>query len=438
MTNFLHYDLISEFKKQFYKNLLTMEHVKGSQVMLKKLVYPDGGENEQANFWGYVLEKDGIKYLLSSKDSNDKEIRLSDILPIMAKDLEKVANKTDVYFWIRKPVSAKFKSEKTMTFKEMVDTFSSLKHSNPKHQKLMWFITLAQMIDRANFRISTPAGFGKDSTVDILGNLIGGASTIENPTIAKLEFMTNQKLLAVNEVVDVPLGDWRNIQQFLLAAGAHKPEITKHSRAVASGVGEYLDISKFSLSLMYNDIDHYNVKTKFFDEVTKGAVKDRFPALRLYGNFEEDFNSIKYVNIKEFVQQNIEQYKKLIYAYTYYKENYVKYFHKYDASLLKSDIPFRWKTNLGRLLKMIDVYCDSQQEFNEWVKVINKSLDDYEDMLLYPALLDKLSQKVSATEFSSIVNGLSSHKTFTDRNKSIINMLEGSTNYIDRSLSEII
>lgn len=437
-VNRLFYDLIAEFKRQYFGKLLMQEHLVGHQIMLNKLTYPDSGTDDTANFWGYSFLKDGKKYLLSSVNNEGEEIKLSDYLPLLASGLQKVAHRTDVYYLIRKPVIAKFKSEQTMSFKEMVDSFTSLCHSNPDHQKLMWFITLAQMMDRCNFRIATNAGFGKDSTIDIIGNLIGGAATIENPTIAKLEFMTYQKLLAINEVVDVSKPDWRNIQQFLLAAGAHKPEVTKHSRAVSNGVSEVLNISKFSISLMYNDIDHYSFKTEFFDEMTKDAVKDRFPALRLHGSFTEDFNKIKDVDIKTYVSQNMEEYKKLIYAYTYYKENLTKHLHRYHTGKLRPITSHRWRTNIGRLLKMVDLYCDTQEEFDRWLGVINASMQDYDDMLLYPDLVEKVSKRMTNEEFSVFIAGLKELPTFTERNKELVSALNGKKNYVDTTLEDVI
>lgn len=389
----LYYDCLAEFKRQFYKNLLTQEHLASGQIKINKVSMPDGSEDDEYNFWGYQFEKNGIRYLLSAVDKSGKEVDLKEVLPIRAKGLLKVASKGIVYYHIKEPVSMRFKPEQTMSFKELINFLSSLKHTNTLHQKLLWLMAITQMYDRANFRVTTPAGFGKDSVVDILGNLIGNCATIENPTLAKLEYMTNYKWLGVNEIIDIGKTEWRIIEQFLLASGAHKPEITKHSRAIASGVKEVMDISHFSLSLFYNDIDHYIEDDKYFDVVTKGAVKDRFPAFRFYGNFIERFNTIKEMNIKEFVKEHMKDYIELIHNYEFYRLNYKKLLHNYDTKGLIS-MPERWKTNMGRLLRTIDLYCDSQEEFNEWISVINKSMNDYKAMLIYPSLIEQLYKKL--------------------------------------------
>jgi hypothetical protein len=255
------------------------------------------------------------------------------------------------------------------------------------------------MFDRDNFRVSTPAGFGKDSVVDILGNLIGSACTVENPTLAKLEYLTANKWLCVNEVIDIANDEWKKIEQFLLATGAFKPEISKHSRAYGN-TGEILDIAKLSLSLLYNDIDCYPDHKKYFDFVSKNAVKDRFPALRLHGVIQEDFNVAKNTDKTEYVKQNYDAYRQLIYNFVYWKANYTKQMHGYTADMLKSGLAERWKINIGRLLKIIDAYCDTQEEFNSWIVTLNNSIQDYQDMLKFPAVAEKYALKNKGIDLS--------------------------------------
>ena len=393
----LYYDCLTVFKKQFYKDLLTQEHLKG-EFQANKIRYTDGTREETANFWGWELFRNGEHYIIPNKDSKGKTIKIEECFPIKVNCSQKVAIGKEVYTRVTDFSALKFQPLQTMSFKKFIDTFSTFDHSNPEHQKLNWFIAFTQMMDRANMRVSTPAGFGKDSSVDILGNLIGNAATIENPTLAKLEFMTFYKWLAVNEVVDIGSSEWRNIEQFLLAAGAFKPEITKHSRAMIAGSKDILNISEFSLSLMYNDIDHYPDQSKYFDFVAKDAVKNRFPPMRLWGTLKEDFNSIKGLDIELMVSQSHDIYKELLNNYTFYKQNMIQLLHKYDCSGLVSNVPERWKINMGKLLNIIDLYCETQEEFNHWLTVINHAMADYQNMLTYAEIVKKYSKRIQAPE----------------------------------------
>lgn len=422
MVNKLHYQLITEFKKQFYKDLLTTEHLKSGEIRMDRLTFPDGGIEEGANVWGYILKKNGNKYILPSKHKEKNSfVDLHKILPILTKKTMKVAFKGVVYNLITEYASAKFKSERVFSFKHFFDILTSLEHSNKKHLKLMWFIGLTNMFNRLNTRISTPPGFGKDSNVDIVGNLFGNASTIVSPTLAKLEFMTTFKWLSINEAIDIGKAEWRVIEQFLLDAGAFKPEIAKHSRATSKGVSEMLDISDFSLSLFYNDIDNYPTSVKYFDDVVKDALKDRFPYFRFYGHYLEDFNNIKDVKIEKYVKENFIFYKNLIYTFTYFKKNLSQYNNKYTTDLF-DNYPARWKTNLGRILKTIDIYCDNQEEFDYWAKELNDCIKDYKSMLQYPNLMKKLVEEKTNVH-NKYMPTIKNKKTFTEKNEYINSIL---------------
>lgn len=413
MKTLLYYDCINQFKRSYYKDLLNTEHITSGEIHINKMHYPNGTEDTEANFWGYSLEKDGVKYLLPVKDLHGNIIKLFETLPILVTESIKISNKNQAYLLIKKYNTARFKPVKTMTFKEIVDKMSSFEHTNNTHQKLLWFIAFASMFDRANFRVCTPAGFGKDSSVTILGNLIGGALSIVQPTIAKLEYRTHSKWLVVNEVNDIGTTEWNTVQQFLLDVGDHKPEVEKHSRAVMNGVKETLDISKLSITLFYNDINHYPNQDKYFDFVTRKAVLDRFPAFRLYGNITEDFNQIKDIDVSKFVTEHESDYKELVYGITYYKEFFNRELKHFKVENLRV-MPQRWKTNIGRLLKIIDLYCETQEEFNYWIGVINASLTDYAKMIEFGKMYNELKnvhgKKKGFLELNALLSSVNTYK----------------------------
>lgn len=395
-SQLLYYEALTEFKNQYYKDLLTHEHLVSGEVHISSLTFPDGGQDTDANFWGYILEKDGKKYLLPSKVKRNggyESVDIKDVLPFYANGLQKTASKGVVYLLVSNPISAKFRVERRMNFRELVDSLSCLGHSSPMDQKLLWLLGMTSVLDRFYFRLSSPPSSGKDSVVDTLGNLIGECASIVNPTIAKLEYRTTFKWLVVNEIVDISKAEWRNIQQFLLDSGAHKPVVEKHSRA-SSGTKESLDISNFSLSLFFNDIDCYPEPLEYFDFVTKAAVKDRFPAFRLKGVLTEDFNSIKNVDVARLVSDNMDYYKDLIYTISFYKQkdNVLRELKGFTVGDLVS-MPERWRTSIGRLLKLVDLYCDSQEEFDKFIKLINSSINDYKVMLEYPKVYEKFVKR---------------------------------------------
>jgi hypothetical protein len=416
----LHYDAVAKFNELFYKDLLTQAHLVDGMTLFKGLSDANGN-TISGTLPGFPLTKDGIKYILPSKVPNQdgkgfREINLAEDLPILIQKKAKIFCGVTGYTHIKKCASAKFRPEKKMTFRELVDTMSdSLSHTNPTHDKLYWFLAITSMLDRINFRLSTPAGFGKDSKVDIMNNLMGNAQTVENPTIAKLEYLSFSKWLAVNEVVDIKGEEWRNLEQFLLAVGAMKNRVTKRSRA-AAGVEEFLDVKNLSLSLFYNDIDHYKDDEKYFDFAVKEAIRDRFFPIRLYGRYTEKFNDVAKVDILTYVQDNMETYDGMIRTLIHYKHNIQSELHYYKPFCLdKLKGKERHLLSVTKLLNIIDLYCNTQEEFNQWCKVLMDANLDYYDMLNYPTLIEQYTTKFDSIK--DIETELNNLNTFTEKNK---------------------
>lgn len=430
----LHYTLITEFNNIFYEGLIRENDLVG-ELHLKKVSTPDGDEIEGFNFWGYLFEKAGKKYLLSDRQADGTEIDLSDCFPFHPGQCKKVSASGVVYHHIEKPKIFRIRPEQSMSFREMIDEFASAESSYPKHQILLWFIAFMSLYDKANIRVCSPPGMGKDGTIDIPGNLIGGCGTIENPSIAKLEERAyTLKWLAVNEVVGISNSQWKDIELFLLAVGADKPKITKRTRKFGN-VDEIIDVSKFSLSLLYNDIDCYPDHNDYLDFFSKKAVLDRFVPMRLQGRLIENFDKIRFINVKKFVAENMDYYKGLVRNFLYYKEEYREHLHGYHSNqLMNFGSKKRWEANTHKLLKIVDLYCDTQDEFNEWVQVINESIQDYNDMLQYPKLIERIEKKQGEDVRDTTIKALQAMPTFTERKQYMERILRGGVPVSDKGV----
>ena len=142
------------------------------------------------------------------------------------------------------------------------------------------------MFDRINVRASTSPGFGKDSILELLGELIGDIAIVQKPTIAKLEYLSMNKVLMVNELMNLTKQEYRDIEQYLLSVGAFKNNYTKRSRAGSQGKEDY-DISKLSVLLTYNNLQDYLDGgipiEEYFDRTQTNQVKDRFIPFKFGG-----------------------------------------------------------------------------------------------------------------------------------------------------------
>lgn len=383
----LEYQVIAKFKEYFYRDVITDAHLVPGQVGISKVTYENGAINDNFNFIGYLFKKDGKKYLLSLRDSNGRERDLKDMLPFFVTKSMKVIFRNEVYEWIRGHQVAKLKPTPHITFSEVIDKLCCISHSHKKHQRLYAIISWMSMFDRLNIRLSTPAGFGKDSMVDFWRDMHGGAGTIENPTVAKLEERSViLQWLVVNELVGIKSEQWKDIEIFLLASGGFKSEITKRSKAHGI-VGEVIDLTRLSLSLFYNDIDHYPKLDKYMDFTTKKAVLDRFLPIRLYGRVNEQFEGRHDINMENFVRQNEYMYRRLLESIEYYKIN----MHNIvtDFRPKKVQYPERWMINYKKIEKCIAMDCQTQEEFDERMDEFRLCIDDYHEMLNYRHHIDK-------------------------------------------------
>jgi hypothetical protein len=385
----LHYDTLEEFHKEYYKGLFTQDHIIDDEKYFKELTQQGSPDTYGIDRYCAVLLKDGKKYLLKSD--------FVKVLPIKLKNQSlKYSSRGDVYYVIEDEdfVSVKIRAEKTMSFKELVDRLSSLSHGNPDHYKLLWLMEMSQMMGRAYYRISTPPGFGKDSTVDIAGVLLGNTHTIEsNPTTAQLMKLTYSKHLGVNEVVGTPKAEWNRMQQYLLSVTAFKNKVTRRSLNMTNpNSGDTLDVSNHSITLMYNDVDCYPIGTEYFDSMASAPMKDRLPALRLYGVMKEDFNVLEGKDVNKIAVDNKKWYDEVIRAFHYYKNNLDSELHFYVTPSLKGYAE-RWVTNIGRLFKVFDLYSSTQEEFDSLCSVLFDAMKDYENMAHYPVALRNFAKK---------------------------------------------
>lgn len=389
----MHYALVEEYKEQQYKGLLTSSNVVGGKIHINKVTLPGGHIEDNYDFWGYQLQKDGERYLLSCVDKKSgNEVQLRDLLPIYPEALDNVAFQGNAYKEINDPVPAEFEARKDLTFKELIDRLNASKSSNPLHRKLFTIITVMQRLTRANVRVSTPPAFGKDSTVMILDHIIGGCGSVTNPTVAKLEFLTALKLLVMNEVSSITLANWREIQQFLLDVGDLKPKTNKRSRGVR-GVGEEMILKDLSIGLYYNDLDTYSNTKNYFDNIADGNLKDRFPALRLWGGYTEDFAAINAINPKKYVKQNMEFYKEIARSLTFYEEYFKTATIDFKDERLE-ELPERWQGNLLIFIKGIEEYAESKDERDGLIDELFKAIVDYKEMLRFPEAFELLMAKM--------------------------------------------
>jgi len=423
-TLLVNYACANAFKRRFYGKVLMREHVRGGMVRFASgaITYPDGQKAEE-DLWGYVIEKANIKYFLEAKDAHGNLIDYRKVMPIFAEELTPFSYRDLVHNHIGKPVPAVLKPNRRMSFRQFVDKLSCLPHTNTKHARMMWFVVLTQMMDRANFRVCSPPSFGKDSVVGIVGNIFGNAATITQPTVAKLEYRTTYKLIVVNEAVNITKASWEVIEPFALEVGDFKPEIEKRSRSLEER--ETLSVADFSFAFFYNDVDTFprvgDADFEYFEDKTPDAVINRYMPMRFYGTYTHDFNEVQTINVENFIDENFDTYRSLVSTFTHFKEQLFDTPIRWTMNIPENvptthqKFPERWRINAEKLLRVVQLYSESEEEYRTWEKVLWDSVEDYHVMLQFQREFTRMKEQMSSKDFQELRGSLKKFDTFKQK-----------------------
>lgn len=392
----LHYKTLRAFNDKFYDGVFTLEHLDPEEKHFNKWTHLTTGEKEKGvNFAGYVFTKEAKNYLVQSFDpskmpNEGQRINIKDILPIkIDKDsAHPKAVKNTVYEVATSITPVRHEPAKKMSYKELVDSLAAFHHSNKKQYKLWWMVVLGAYFRRCYARISTAPGFGKDSAIKILELLKGRANSINaEVSRAKLEFLTNQKVLGITELANLTPDQFGDIERFLLDVGDDRPTIPKRSRGY-QGVGEILDVTDFSVLLLYNDLYCYSEKDGYFDNRAQEAVDDRFPPLCFNGTIDDKrLVGLEDEDLSQLAEDNMGTYRKLLQSMEYWEQNFEDEQNRdWTASFDYSS--GRWRKNMKRMAKSINLYAESKEEYDEYVNLLKARVDEYDLMLQYPSIYD--------------------------------------------------
>lgn len=357
VKNVFHNDSLQAFNDKMFSGILTLENVTTKKKTIS--IPRDDGTKDRDKYYGFFLEKGRNVYFLEDFP-DDKEVL--DLLPIIVTKKTETDYNKNVFYFINGYNSVKIPEVKAMQFTELIDTLADFKHTNPKHWLLYKIIMVTAWVNRINFRVVAERGFGKDSVINNIRDLVGGTANIYGATFAKLEFSLKNALLIFNELGNLKTDDKFNMQQFLLAIGAYFNKYTKRSRATGDGLTqEEYDISKQSLGIIYNPPMYYVEKgQEFFDMMFQKAVPDRFIPFFLSGKLDEKFDAE--FDVEKVVDDNMETYKKCISTLRYYKGKQIK-----NKFLIPDDVEFdedtrRFERSFLKICDYISEYASGKGE----------------------------------------------------------------------------
>jgi len=365
-----HADCMQYFKECLYEGVFTETELSS----YKKVIKMDADDGK-IKIYGYYLTKDKTLYFMHDSLINKLPFKVNE------NNLKEVDYKGDVFKLILPPVQTiKFNAQKEMSFRNLIDLCPNFDHSEPLDFTIAKIIMMTAMVDRINARIVTEAGFGKDSIAELQHQLVGSCANIYGATFAKLEYLLTNKIIVLNEMGNLSSTEKVSMQNFLLAAGAYFNVYTKRTRQ-SSFTKEIYDISKLSLIIFHNLPNYYISKgQEYFENMFTPALPHRFMAFVLDGRLTTDFESA--INVKEIVDNNMENYKKIIRTIIYFQQNPIKKI-KYEipSNIIFSNKEKRHKRTFYTILKYIGEYCNDQEEFIVMATKLYNSYRKYNELI---------------------------------------------------------
>lgn len=369
------YDVVREFNDQQYRQLLTKAHLVNGRTPINH-----GTKDDPDYQVYYILSKDKKEYAL-----NEAHIEELPILPTVTK---RKIHYSRVYDIVTEFKKAKFKAEKNLSFREIIDDLCCFEHTNPEDYVLYKIIVLSSWIDRLCCRISSSPGFGKDSVAKIVGDLFSNVFVIANPTVAKLEYGLVNKIVMLNELANMSGEERKAMEHFLLATGDMSNVYEKRSRS-GGGTTESYDISKLSLLIAYNDLDCYPEGVMYFDKIFQRATQSRFIPFRFAGNFTTQFTRLP--EAKEIAAENNEFYRSFIRSVMWYQENWTQEFANKAFTFItgrERGLSERWAGNFDTICRFICLYAQTQEEANTLCEAL------YQRHVNYLRMVDSYEQNI--------------------------------------------
>jgi len=274
-----HYNNLTRFNEEFYRNLITNNN------LVEEIVYRfKEFESDNEEWWLCIKNKKKYFLPVTAKDG----IPIVDKLPLKVTETpvrghwkEKVVNIVTSFS------STKVKPEKKYEFRDLVDNFCNLKHENPQHWLLYKLLFFSAILDRVNFRACGLSNFGKDCIMKVSSSLLNNCNSFSPRSMAAIEYRLYNEILGLNEVSLISPTEYNDLRRFLLECGDFKNRYEKGTRkSSVHNTRDWYDIKNLSLILTYNPIFYYKQKNKeksYFDFVFDHAILDRYPAFLFKG-----------------------------------------------------------------------------------------------------------------------------------------------------------
>lgn len=351
---------------------------------------------------GYILHKENKKYLLRQYDKEiiDETEELDNVnkLPIRVKKyIEYAAKNNDILCLITDYKSFKIVPELVFNFYEQVH-LDNITHSNEIAWTLWKIVAHCAKHGRVNLRVASVKSWGKTSYFQVLDHLLSKCYVITSPkTVPGICLgITNDGVVVLDEISgDLEAQARRAIGDILFQIGDLRNKLKLGSAgSFAHRTKPVYDITNLSCVVLFNPIEYYSEKNKYFDSMftNSPAINDRYFPLRLSDGYLpiEQFNSSKFKKIDDNIKGIFTNFMKSAEWVKLNWKNEVDKQYIYD-SVNKISITGRHKDSFIELCSFIYLYVkhkkmilsslDFDEEYNVLMNELVKWNKDYLKMM---------------------------------------------------------
>ena len=373
-----------------YGKLLQFRHERIGKLVitfdeLKKERYFDDNEG-QKHCW--IAHKDKKDYALLKEDVED--------LPIKILDTKIINDNKAIFHFVSRCAKIGFKANKQYEFRDLIDNFFNVVHSNPRHFTLLKIIAFASYISRINIRVCSNMELGKDGTFEVLNYLTNKIKIASKPdTKAKFDFIIQcaspEGVAVLNELIPKNAEQKYAFTDCLLELGSLKNNYEKGSRGSASwGSKDTINVHNVSLVIFYNRLEDVaeNDKINYFDFIYGRQVLERFLPIKLNGKIDVS-------QFKEKGDLSVDEDKELLgiaRSIEWWKQNYKAYLRPFKINISNLNLSERQEHSFKVICDFLGLYANDDKELQEWINLLIQCHYDYKAMISQNSLLDSYNR----------------------------------------------
>lgn len=401
-----------------YKNTLSAEDIKGKKFYVESLFKleetPRGKAVAQVNKFKnmYKAEKNGQLYLVEEED-----VAKFPIIPFQCEEVYLKKSDTTVYNYITHCRTAKIKPLQTVGFREFVQLWNPVAHTDEKTRIFLNILAIAAQHGSTHLFVCGGTGSMKSANFTLSKKIFNNVSRISsNITRARLETNLHfNRLINIDELSSIKPQQLREIEPTLQVVTDSSDEYEKGALAQNKALSK-TDISSKSIIFTLNrveDVKQYNKNKLFIEEMwsNPAAIQRRFAKLLLPGKVTSKRVALTPAQVHELLEENETVMNDIAGHAHYFAVNLHKHTHNWEEQVPLLFTDNQQRINMHSQLLGVDAFCNTQEEYNEWCRWINNGIKGYDEMI---ASLIDVNQKITTNPWAREKENVEEGKEQTD------------------------